>query len=131
MAQPNIFNQPLHIGLGGRVIEQPPFTGMAWYADYVLRNGDDGPEGRLVSAHRFTENWDSWEMHPAGEEAVICMAGNIVLHQELADGSTAMMTLQPGDYAVNPAGCWHTADIVDEATVLFITAGWGTEHRPR
>ena len=40
-------------------------------------------------------------------------------------------TWRPGEYAINGPGVWHTADVDDEATALFITTGWGTEHRPR
>jgi quercetin dioxygenase-like cupin family protein len=71
------------------------------------------------------------EMHPAGDELVLCTAGQITLHQEMADGSKASVTIGPGDYAINPPGAWHTADVESEATALFITAGLGTEHRPR
>ena len=35
------------------------------------------------------------------------------------------------EYAINAPGVWHTADVTGEATALFITAGKGTEHRPR
>jgi mannose-6-phosphate isomerase-like protein (cupin superfamily) len=131
MAHPNIFDQPIHLGLGAVAAAQPPFTGMAWYADYAERVAADGREGRLVSAYRFTEDWDSWEMHPAGDEVVICLDGRMTLHQEKADGGRDSITLGAGDYAINPAGCWHTADVADEATALFITAGLGTEHRAR
>jgi hypothetical protein len=41
------------------------------------------------------------------------------------------VTLGPGEYAINAAGTWHTADIDGSATALFITAGLGTIHRPR
>jgi len=41
------------------------------------------------------------------------------------------VTLRPGHYAINDAGTWHTADVESEATALFITAGMGTQHRPR
>jgi quercetin dioxygenase-like cupin family protein len=41
------------------------------------------------------------------------------------------VTVGPGDYVINPPGVWHTADVSEEATVLFITAGLGTEHRIR
>lgn len=131
MANPNITTQPIHLGLGARAAAQPPFTGMEWYADYVARNTADGTEGRLVSHSRFTESWPMWEMHPAGDEVVLCLTGQMKLHQEFADGSTATVTLGEGEYAINSQGCWHTADIDGEATALFITAGWGTEHRPR
>lgn len=123
---------PIHLGLGARAVPQPAFTGsMEWYADYVARNADDGREGRQVTTHRFTESWDSWEVHPEGDEVVLCLSGTICLLQELADGPPAQVTLGPGDFAINPPGVWHTADIADEACVLFITAGWETRHRPR
>lgn len=123
---------PIHLGLGGRAVPQPAFTGMAWYGDYVARYAADGAEGRLVSQHHFTESWDSWEMHPAGDEVVLMLSGEGVLHQELADGTAAEVQLAAGEFAVNPPGAWHTLDLVsDEATALFITAGFGTEHRPR
>ena len=122
---------PIHLGLGGRAIPQPAFTGMEWYEDYGNRTVADGAEGRLVGMHTFTADWESWESHPAGEEVVICVSGAITLHQELTDGSTATVDLGPGEYAINPPGVWHTADIADEATCLFITPGLGTENRAR
>ena len=125
-------SHPIPLGLGAPAEVQPTFTGeMQWYADYSQRHGDDGAEGRLVSMATFTESWDVWEMHPHGSEVVLCVAGTITLHQEHADGSTDTVTLGPGEYAVNPPGTWHTADVDGDATVLFITAGMGTDHRPR
>lgn len=35
------------------------------------------------------------------------------------------------EYAINEPGTWHTADVQSEATALFVTAGMGTQHRPR
>lgn len=122
---------PVHLGLGASATAEPRFTGLDWYADYVRRHAADGAEGRLVSSHSFTSNWDSWEMHPAGAELVVCVAGAIVLIQEQADGGVQQVTLEPGDYAINPPGVWHTADVTEGATVLFVTAGAGTAHRPR
>lgn len=83
---PSLLTTPLHLGLGARAEVQPDFTGMAWYADYSDRTAADGAEGRLVTMSRFTESWTSWEMHPAGDEVVICLSGEMTLHQELADG---------------------------------------------
>jgi quercetin dioxygenase-like cupin family protein len=122
---------PLHLGVGARAVPQPEFTGMEWFAAYVERNATDGNEARLVSLYSFSESWTSWERHPLGDEAVICTAGEITLVQELPDGTTESVTLSAGDYAINPRGVWHTADVTGHATALFITAGVGTEHRPR
>ncbi|MDE2434819.1 MAG: cupin domain-containing protein [Sphingomonadales bacterium] len=104
---------------------------MEWYGDYVGRHQTDGREGRLVTVHSFSESWDSWEVHPEGDEVVLCLSGTITLHQELADGENRTVVLESGDYAINPPGAWHTADVTDKVEVLFITAGWGTQHRPR
>lgn len=127
----SLFTFPIHLGLGATALPQPAFSGMDWYEAYGERAAADGVEGRLVSLYRFSEGWDSWEMHPLGHEVVICTAGSITLHQEFSDGRTENVTLGPGDYAINPPGVWHTADVDGEATALFITAGEGTQHRPR
>ena len=81
--------------------------------------------------HTFDKSWDSWEMHPVGHEVVLCTAGTITLHQEPANGSRRTVILNPGEYVINEPGTWHTADVEQEATAVFITAGLGTEHRPR
>lgn len=127
----SLFTFPIHLGLGATALPQPAFAGMEWYEAYAERAAADGAEGRLVSLYVFAESWDSWEMHPAGDEVVICTAGSLMLLQEYPDGRTETVTLGPGDYAINPPGVWHTADVAGEATALFITAGEGTQHRPR
>ena len=122
---------PVHLGLGARVIRQPEHTPTAdWYERYGARHGGDGSEGRLVAVHTFSKSWDTWEVHPRGEELVVCLAGRIVLHQEI-DGAVRTVTLEKHQAIVNPPGVWHTADVDGEATALFITAGMGTEIRPR
>jgi mannose-6-phosphate isomerase-like protein (cupin superfamily) len=132
MAANNLSIHPIHLGLGASAIVQPEFTGeMAWYGAYSERHAADGRESRLVTMHSFSKPWDSWEMHPHGSEVVICVAGQITLHQERPDGSAASITLGPGEYAINEPGTWHTADVDRATTALFITAGMGTQIRPR
>ena len=130
MTARNLSEEWLHLGLGATAEPQPPFDGMDWYERYSERHASDGAEGRLVSQYRFTQSWDMWEMHPAGAEVVICTAGSITLVQEIGD-EEVRTPLSPGQYAVNPPGTWHTADVEDEAEAIFITAGLDTEHRPR
>ena len=131
MSAKSLSERFIHLGLGATAVAQPPFDGMAWYEGYGHRHDGDGAEGRLVSMYTFTESWDSWEMHPVGTEVVLCTAGEMTLHQEHADGTTNRVTIRAGEYAINPPGTWHTADVAGEATAVFITAGLGTEHRPR
>jgi quercetin dioxygenase-like cupin family protein len=126
---------PIHLGMGATAEPQPEFprgeAAIDWYMDYAARHKAEGFEGRLVASYTFGESWPMWEMHPNGAEVVACTAGRMTLHQELADGSLNTVTLNAGEYAINPPGAWHTADIVGEATALFITPGIGTQHRPR
>ncbi len=121
---------PLHLGLSARAEPQPGFTGMEWYEAYAKRAAADGNEARLVQMFRFDADWAKWERHPAGDEAVICTAGEITLIQDLPDGLRRVV-LRAGEYAINPRGVWHTADVASGASAIFITAGMGTEHRPR
>lgn len=127
----SLYDFPIHLGLGARAICEPEFTGPEWYEQYDERHTGDLDEGRLVSLFRFDESWTSWEMHPAGDEVVCCLQGQMTLHQELADGSKRAYELGPGQYAINPPGAWHTADADGPVVALFITVGKGTTHRPR
>lgn len=83
--------------------------------------------------HTFTESWDCWEMHPHGEEVVLCVEGEFTLLQEGSDGTVKKTKLRSGEYAVNGRGVWHSADVAEGAkgSAVFITAGMGTQHRKR
>jgi len=97
--------QPVHLGLGATAEAEPAFTGeLSWYEGYIDRHAGDGAEGRLVSFHRFSGNWDMWEMHPHGAEVVICTEGTMVLIQEAEDKTVTQVALAKGDYAINPPG---------------------------
>lgn len=111
----SLYTHPIHLGLGATATAQPEFTGMEWYDAHSERHAVDGREGRRVSLYRV----------------VACLEGAMTLHQELPDGTRTTVELGPGDYAINPAGAWHTADIDGSALALFITPGEGTENRPR
>lgn len=126
----DLAKNPIHLGLDATAVQEPVFTGdMGWYGGYIERHSDDGKEGRLVTMHTFSESWDSWEMHPQGHEAVVCITGAITLVQEI-DGAHVETDLVAGQAAINEPGVWHTANVDTAATVMFITAGMGTEHRP-
>ncbi|WP_338467102.1 cupin domain-containing protein [Novosphingobium sp. ZN18A2] len=132
MAGHGLETHPVHLGLGATAVVEPEFTGdVAWYEGYGARHAADGAEGRLVAMHTFTESWPGWEVHPNGAEVVLCLSGEMTLHQEAPDGSLSQVTIRAGEYAINPPGVWHTADIAGEARAVFITAGAGTQHRPR
>lgn len=89
----------------------------------------DFKEKRLVSHYTFEQDWNSWEMHPAGEEVVCLLSGqvNFVLEQDGRERTVSLNT--PGDYILVPRGTWHTAKVYTRSSVLFITPGEGTQHR--
>ena len=122
---------PLHLGPDGTALALPPMTGPQWYEDYEAAHGADGANGRLVSLHHFTQNWDGWEMHPHGAEVVVCVAGEAVLIQRDEAGGETRIVLAVGDQAINPPGVWHTADVAVQASLLFITVGLGTQGMAR
>ena len=131
--QPHLGQHPVHLGRGGTVVPLPEFTGTPqWYMDYEDAGRADGTDGRLVSLHDFDASWDSWEVHPNGEELVVCVSGAATFVQEV-DGQPVRVLLTAGQWLRNPAGVWHTADLEPgaAATCLFVTSGLGTAHRPR
>ena len=122
---------PVHLGRGAKVIKCSECDGtMEWYQRYGESVAADGPDGRWVPIHTFREPWPTWEMHPKGEELVVCLQGTMTLNQEIGT-EVHLVVLEAGQAIVNPPGVWHTADIEGEATAFFITAGMGTEVRPR
>jgi len=132
MAGSDVFKHPIHLGLGASAQAEPLFDGTPqWYEKYAARHAADGAEGRLISMHTFSSPWKIWEMHPAGAEVVLCTSGAMTLLQELPDGSVRSIVIEAGEYAINEAGVWHTADVDRVTTAMFITAGLNTEHRER
>jgi len=121
----------VHLGLGSRAIPIPDFQ---WTPDFLVRyaaeHGSDGAEGRLVMMGSGDSSWTTWERHPAGEELVVVVSGRMTLVQEL-DGVEHRIELREGQAAINPRNVWHTSDMTDSCSTLFITPGQGTEHRPR
>jgi quercetin dioxygenase-like cupin family protein len=75
------------------------------------------------------KDWDHWERHPAGEEILTLLSGELELVLDLPDGERRAV-LTAGQTFVVPRGIWHRAIVRQPGELLFITAGAGTEHRP-
>ncbi len=122
---------PVHLGLGSRA---KPVEGFAWDPEvlhaYGVAVAADGAEGRMVTIFDGDGPGDHWERHPAGDELVVCLSGSVTVTRDL-DGTPDRVVLGPGEATVNPAGTWHAVDMAGPASVLTITAGLGTDHRPR
>ena len=87
-----------------------------------------GFKGRvLVSCYRFDSDWESWEMHPAGDEIVCLLSGRVSFEFE-GRGQVAELT-EAGSFVIVPRGTWHTAHTNVPTTMLFVTPGEGTQHK--
>jgi mannose-6-phosphate isomerase-like protein (cupin superfamily) len=87
-------------------------------------------QGRLMSAFTFSEPWSTWERHPAGEELVMLLSGTATIVLEDSGQERAVQLSDPGSYVLVPQNVWHTARTTVPTTMLFLTPGAGTEHRP-
>lgn len=85
--------------------------------------------GRLVMVMRYTDDWDSWEMHPAGDELVYALDGAVDLILDEEDGERVVQ-LRTRTGCVVPRGVWHRGVVHTPGDVLHITRGEGTRHRP-
>ena len=122
---------PVHLDATTGIVRLERFDGTPeWYERYGAAHLAASDDGRLVTLHSFDRSWDTWEMHPRGHELVVCVQGSMVLHQEI-EGEVQTAVLGTGEAVVNPPGAWHTADVTGPCTALFVTAGAGTEIRPR
>jgi hypothetical protein len=121
----------VHLGADAGAVPLPDFS---WAPEAMAAYGErfavDGDAGRLVCILRQDASWDTWERHPAGEELVVVLDGHIELVQDL-HGREHRVELRAREAAVNPRGVWHTADVRVPGHALFVTAGRGTEVRPR
>lgn len=97
----------------------------------ALIGGRLGRVDRLLSCLSFDKDWSAWERHPAGEEFVCLLEGEVELHLEKEDGTQDKIVLdRPGSFVLVPPNTWHTAKVRRPAKMLFVTAGEGTNNRP-
>lgn len=87
---------------------------------------------RLVAGVESEGDWASWEMHPAGDELAVVLAGRIefVFAGEGEDGPEEVVAAEAGQVVIIPRGRWHTARNARGFRAVFATPGEGTEHRP-
>jgi mannose-6-phosphate isomerase-like protein (cupin superfamily) len=89
----------------------------------------DLDRGRLMGVSLHSADWDHWERHPAGEEILTLLSGELEIVLETEAGEERAV-LTAGQTLVIPAGVWHRGIVRQPGDLLFITAGAGTEHKP-
>lgn len=100
------------------------------FFEYLESKFGDFKDKRLVSRFSFDQDWDTWEMHPAGDEFVCLLSGQVDLVLEQDGTERAVHLSTPGSYVLVPRGAWHTAKVSEPSSMLFITPGEGTQNRP-
>lgn len=118
----------LHIKDGGKSSAIP--VSDTFWKDLAGGAYPELEHGRLLSAFTFSEPWPVWECHPAGEEIVMLLSGSVVMVLESEGGEKTVPLSKTGAFVVVPAGVWHTARASEVSTLLFLTPGAGTQHKP-
>ena len=73
--------------------------------------------GTSSACTRSPERWTVWGDASHGSEVVLCTDGKITLYQE-GPTERCRARCRAGQYAVNPPGTWHTADVEGQATAV-------------
>ncbi len=94
-----------------------------------LASGKRRYDGRLITAYQLSADMGHWEMHPAGEEVLICISGSAEAVFQRPDGEDSI-AVSPGTSCIVPRGVWHRVKVREPGIVLFITPGEGTQHKP-
>lgn len=82
----------------------------------------------LIACHSFEQDWPTWETHPNGDEVVMLLSGKACLILQLDEGEQSVTLEEAGSFVIVPRNVRHTAKISEQAKMLFITPGEGTEN---
>ncbi len=89
-----------------------------------------GGSGWLVATYEIDRDGQTWELHPAGDELLTMLAGEMDVVFE-RPGDEVTVSLRAGDSCLVPKGMWHRQVVRQAGRYLGITYGKGTQHRPR
>ena len=129
----DLSKSPIHLPTDSKeaatVLADFGFDGPA-FETYIETHCSDAAPGRIIMVESSAADWPTWECHPLGDEIVIVLSGAGEFIHETPDGEQRM-PVQAGDTVLNPAGVWHTADVSEPITAVYITPAPGTDHKPR
>jgi mannose-6-phosphate isomerase-like protein (cupin superfamily) len=88
-------------------------------------------KGRLlVSSFTFESDWSTWEIHPAGDEIVCLLSGDVTMVLDRNGIEEIIRLREAGSFAIVPRATWHTARTSVPTKMLFVTPGEGTANKP-
>lgn len=96
--------------------------GAAFWAG--LANRRDLESGRLMGSIRQSADWNHWERHPAGDEILVLLSGEMELALDTTVGEQRAK-LKPGQTVIVPKGIWHRGIVMEPGDLMFITPGAG------
>ena len=113
------------------VLDYPSATEVAGGPQFweTVHERTDLGTGYLMMVGSMDKTWDSWEMHPAGEEIVYLLSGSVDFVLDLPGGNQTVELRGRAGCTV-PRGTWHRAIVHEPGDMLFVTPGAGTKHRP-
>ena len=88
------------------------------------------PEGHLLGVFQIASpddlHSDIWEMHPAGDEILLMLTGELGV--EYSDGHCrGNSVLESGRGVVMPAGVWHRLLLREPGLLMVLTPSQGTK----
>lgn len=86
-------------------------------------------ENWMLLEFECASDWETWEMHPHGDEFIYLLSGDVTL--QLDDGNAiTSVPVQGRGAVIVPRGVWHTAKVHAPSRMLFASLGKDTRHRP-
>jgi mannose-6-phosphate isomerase-like protein (cupin superfamily) len=95
----------------------------------TLAQRPESQVGRLVGTYRCERDLPHWEVHPAGDELLVALAGEFELILQ-TEGRDQVVPMQPGQAYLVPFGVWHRLRVRVPGEILFVTPQKGSQHRP-
>ena len=115
----------IHLQPDDRALAMP--GGPAFWAG--ITNRRDLDRGRLMGSTTQSADWNHWERHPAGDEILVLLSGEMELVLDDGEGEKRAR-VEAGQTFIVPKGVWHRAIVKKPGELMFVTPGAGTEHRP-
>ena len=81
-----------------------------------------------MMASDVSQDMGHWEMHPHGEEMLICLSGAVAVVEETESGER-VTDLSAGQVYAVQRGLWHRILVHQPGRMMHLTWGEGTEHR--
>lgn len=122
----DFINDYVSLGKSGEI---ETHAGGAEFWNLPAEKFDEIGQSWLITEFEFTEDWQTWEMHPHGEEIVYLLSGAIDLTLD-RDGDLQTVELRGKGLIIIPRNTWHTAKVLEPSKMLVITFGKDTQVKP-